>query len=285
MGVTDGIEVTTGPLGQGISNAVGLAIAQAHIAATFNKSDIELINNYTYCFLGDGCLQEGVASEACSLAGHLQLGRLIAVYDDNKITIDGDTAVSFTEDVEMRFKSYGWEVLHVENGDSDLEGIYNAIAEGKKNLSKPTLINLKTTIGFGSKLQGTHGVHGNALKPDDAQSIKKLFGFDPEKFFDVPQATTEVYGKITEKGGKANAEWDQLFKKYEEKYPEEAKDLQRRIKGDLPTGWEKVLPTYKPSDAAVASRKLSETVITKIAAAVPEFVSGVSLYSPQAHPR
>ena len=148
--------MTTGPLGQGISNAVGLAIAQAHIAATFNKSDIELINNYTYCFLGDGCLQEGVASEACSLAGHLQLGRLIAVYDDNKITIDGDTAVSFTEDVEMRFKSYGWEVLHVENGDSDLEGIANALEQGKKNLSQPTLIRLRTTIGFGSKLQGTH---------------------------------------------------------------------------------------------------------------------------------
>jgi len=274
LGVTDGIEVTTGPLGQGISNAVGLAIAQAHIAATFNKSDIELINNYTYCFLGDGCLQEGVASEACSLAGHLQLGRLIAVYDDNKITIDGDTAVSFTEDVEMRFKSYGWEVLHVENGDSDLEGIANALEQGKKNLSQPTLIRLRTTIGFGSKLQGTHGVHGNALKPDDAQQIKKLFGFDPEKFFEVPDATTEVYGKIAEKGAKVNQEWDSTFKQYEEKYPEEAKDLKRRIKGDLPEGWEKSLPTYKPSDAAVASRKLSETVITKIAGVVPEFISG-----------
>jgi len=274
VGITDGIEVTTGPLGQGISNAVGLAIAQAHFAATFNKPDIELINNYTYCFLGDGCLQEGVASEACSLAGHLQLGRLIAVYDDYKITIDGDTAVSFTEDVEMRFKSYGWQVLHVENGDSDLAAMYSAIEEGKKELNKPTIINLKTTIGFGSKLQGTHGVHGNALKPDDTQHIKSSFGFDPEKFFHVPSETTETYKKIAEKGAAANAEWDKLFDKYKQQYPQEYRDLQRRIDGKLPEGWESCLPVYKATDAAIASRKLSETAISKIADAVPEFICG-----------
>jgi len=274
LGVTDGIEVTTGPLGQGIANAVGLAIAEAHIAATFNKPDLEIIDNYTYCFLGDGCLQEGVASEACSLAGHLQLGKLIAVYDDNKITIDGDTAVSFTENVEMRFKAYGWQVLHVENGDSDLEAMYNAIAEAQKETTKPTLINLKTTIGFGSKLQGTHGVHGNALKPDDAAHIKTLFGFDPEQFFAVPQGTTDTYKAITERGQKANADWDKLFAQYKEKYPTEASELQRRIDGKLPDGWEKALPTYKPTDAAVASRKLSEIVITKLADVIPEFVCG-----------
>lgn len=274
VGVTDGIEVTTGPLGQGISNAVGLAIAQAHIAATFNKPDLELINNFTYCFLGDGCLQEGVASEACSLAGHLQLGRLIAVWDDNKITIDGDTAVSFTEDVEMRFKSYGWQVLHVDHGDSDLEGMYNAIAEAQKELSKPTLIRLRTTIGFGSKLQGTHGVHGNPLKPDDAQSIKKLFGFNPDEYFTVPEATTSTYSQIRERGDKLNQEWNKVYEEYKNKYPKEAEDLERRIRGDLPKNWENCLPTYKPDDPAVASRKLSETVISKIAEAVPEFVCG-----------
>lgn len=274
--VTDGIEVTTGPLGQGISNAVGLAIAEAHIAATFNKPDLELINNYTYCFLGDGCLQEGVASEACSLAGHLQLGRLIAVYDDNKITIDGDTAVSFTEDVEMRFKSYGWQVLHVENGDTDLEGMYNAIAEAQKETNKPTLIRLRTTIGFGSKLQGTHGVHGNPLKPDDAQAIKKLFGFNPDETFAIPEGTQSTYSQIREKGEKLNAEWNKLFEEYKSKYPKEFEDLQRRIDGKLPQGWEKALPVYKPDDPAVASRKLSETVISKIADAIPEFICGVS---------
>lgn len=275
-----GIEVTTGPLGQGISNAVGLAIAQAHIAATYNKPDLELIDNFTYCFLGDGCLQEGVASEACSLAGHLQLGKLIAIYDDNKITIDGDTAVSFTEDVEMRFKSYGWQVLHVDNGDSDLAGMYAAIEQGKQETTKPTLIRLRTTIGYGSKLQGTHGVHGNPLKPDDAQSIKKLFGFNPDETFVIPDATAQTWNKIKEQGQKYNQDWDKLFSSYKEKYPNEAADLERRIAGKLPDGWEKCLPVYKPTDAAVASRKLSETVIGKIADAVPEFICGVSNWTP-----
>ena len=259
----------------GISNAVGLAIAAAHIAATFNKPGLEIIDNYTFCFLGDGCLQEGIASEACSLAGHLQLGKLIAVWDDNHITIDGETAVSFTEDVEMRFRAYGWHVIHVENGNDDLSAMYNAIEEAKAETNKPTLIRLTTIIGFGSKLQGTHGVHGNPLKPDDAQAIKKLFGFDPEKFFDVPAATTETYGKIAEKGTKANQEWNKLFEQYKEKYPNEAKDLERRQAGKLPDGWESCLPVYKPTDSAVASRKLSETVLSKIADTVPEFICGV----------
>lgn len=187
--------MTTGPLGQGISSAVGLAIAQAHFAALFNKDGFDLINNYTYVFLGDGCLMEGISSEASSLAGHLQLGNLIAIWDDNRkrhagprvilvlifsadISIDGDTAVAFTENVEQRYLAYGWQVLHVDNGDrygtlhlygfrwsdpgsdSDIEAIYNAIVEARKEKSKPTLIRLRTTIGFGSKQQGTHGVHG-----------------------------------------------------------------------------------------------------------------------------
>ncbi|KAJ3525218.1 hypothetical protein NM688_g8436 [Phlebia brevispora] len=159
-GHTDGIEVTTGPLGQGFANGVGLGIAQAHMAAKYNKEGFDLINNYTYVFTGDGCLMEGVASEAASLAGHLQLGNLIYIYDDNHISIDGDTAVAFTENVEQRFLAYGWQVLHVDNGDSDLHAIYNAIAEARREKHKPTIIRLRTTIGFGSKQQGTHGVHG-----------------------------------------------------------------------------------------------------------------------------
>merc|ERR1712093_60929 len=275
VGVTDGIEVTTGPLGQGICDAVGLAMAEAHIAATFNKADHEpIVDNFTYAFMGDGCLQEGVASEACSLAGHLQLGKLIAVWDDNRITIDGDTAVSFTENVPMRFESYGWQVLHVENGDTDLKAMYDALEKAKAETSKPTLIRLRTTIGFGSKLQGTHGVHGNPLKADDTASIKQLFGFDPEKFFEVPSAAAEAFAKVAERGAEANAAWDKLFESYKSKYPTEAADLLRRIDGKLPDGWEKCLPSYKPTDPAVASRKLSETVITKIAAAVPEFICG-----------
>lgn len=178
----------------------------------------------------------------------------------------------------MRFKAYGWQVLHVDNGDTDLEGMYNAIQEGQKELNKPTLIRLRTTIGFGSKLQGTHGVHGNPLKPDDAQAIKKLFGFNPEETFAIPEGTTKTYSSIREKGEKLNSEWNKLYEEYKNKYPKEAEDLERRQKGELPKGWENCLPTYKPDDPAVASRKLSETVISKIAEAVPEFICGVSRF-------
>lgn len=273
-GVTDGIEVTTGPLGQGIANAVGLAIAQAHMGATFNKDGFELINNYTYCFLGDGCLQEGVSSEASSLAGHLKLGNLIAIYDDNKITIDGDTAVSFTEDVEARYKSYGWEVLHVERGDEDLASIESAIAQAKKSTDKPTMINLKTTIGFGSLKAGGHDVHGAPLKGDDIKQLKEKFGFNPEEKFAVADDVYKLYHDLSAKGAKTEAAWNDLFKKYGDKYPTEAAELQRRMEGRLPEGWEKALPTYTTSDAAVGSRKLSESTITKLAEVLPELIGG-----------
>ncbi|WVQ76847.1 transketolase [Cryptococcus sp. DSM 104548] len=274
VGVTPGIEVTTGPLGQGVSNAVGLAIAQAHMGAVFNKENFNLIDNYTYTFLGDGCLQEGVASEACSLAGHLKLGNLIAVYDDNKITIDGDTAVSFTENVEARFKSYGWNVLHVEKGDDDLAAIEAALVEAKKSKDAPTIINLKTTIGFGSLKAGGHDVHGAPLKKDDIAQLKKKFGFNPDETFEISKDTLEVYHKAAEAGAKAHEEWKALFKSYSEKYPKEAAELERRIEGRLPEGWEKALPTYTTADAAVGSRKLSETTISKLAEVLPELVGG-----------
>jgi len=274
LGVTDGIEVTTGPLGQGIANAVGLAIAQAHMGAVFNKDGFNLIDNYTYCFLGDGCLQEGVASEASSLAGHLKLANLVAIYDDNKITIDGDTAVSFTEDVEMRYKSYGWNVLHIEKGDDDFEAIANAITEAKKSTDKPTIINMKTTIGFGSLKQGGHDVHGAPLKKDDIEQLKKKFGFNPSESFVVPQETTDHYKELAAKGDKLEQEWNTLFKSYQEKYPKEASELTRRIEGRLPEGWEKALPTYTTSDAAVGSRKLSESTLNALAEVLPELIGG-----------
>ncbi|VBB75335.1 Putative transketolase : dihydroxyacetone synthase (DAS), formaldehyde tranketolase involved in methanol metabolism [Podospora comata] len=271
---TPGIEVTTGPLGQGISNAVGLAMAQAHTAAVFNKPGYDLVDNYTYAFLGDGCLMEGVSSEACSLAGHLQLGNLIAVWDDNHITIDGDTNQAFTEDVLKRYESYGWHTITVEDGDNDLEGILHAFKKAQEVKDKPTLIQLKTIIGFGSKQQGTHGVHGAPLKADDIKQLKEKFGFDPEKSFDVPQEVYDHCHKASNAGAAAEEEWNKLFAKYSEEYKGEAADLVRRQKGDLPEGWEKNLPVYTPADAAVASRKLSEIVINKIFDAVPELVGG-----------
>lgn len=271
---TPGIEVTTGPLGQGICNAVGLAIGQAHTAAVFNKPGFDLVDNYTYCFLGDGCLMEGVSSEACSLAGHLQLGNLIAVWDDNHISIDGDTNVAFTENVPQRYEAYGWQVLTVGDGDHDLDGIEAALKKAQETKDKPTLIQLRTTIGFGSLQQGTHGVHGSPLKADDIKQLKEKFGFNPDQSFVVPQEVYDLYGKHSSEGAAAEQEWNKLLEKYAQEYASEAADLKRRLTGDLPEGWEKALPVYSPSDSAVASRKLSETVLSKVESVIPELFGG-----------
>jgi len=271
---TEGIEVTTGPLGQGFANAVGLAMAERQTAGTFNKPGYELVNNYTYCFFGDGCAMEGIASEAASTAGHLQLGNLITFYDDNHISIDGDTKCAFTEDVTKRFEAYGWHVVWVKDGDNDLEGIEKAIKECQAVKDKPSMIRLTTTIGFGSKLQGTGGVHGNPLKEDDRAAVKEKFGFDPSKSFVVPQEVYDMYHKHADEGAAAEQEWNQLFEKYAAEYKTEAADLKRRLTGKLPENWQEKLPTYKASDPAIASRKLSETVLEKIYDVIPEFVSG-----------
>lgn len=217
---------------------------------------------------------EGVASEACSMAGHLQLGNLIAVWDDNHISIDGNTNVAFTEDVEKRYEAYGWHVVRVEDGDNDLDAIEAAIKACKEVKDKPSLIALRTTIGFGSKQQGTHGVHGSPLKADDIKQLKEKFGFNPEESFAVPQEVYDAYHKHAAEGAAAEEEWNKLLAKYAEAYPKEHADLTRRLTGDLPEGWEKNLPVYTPSDSAVASRKLSETVLSKIEAALPELLGG-----------
>ncbi|KAG6035327.1 hypothetical protein E4U19_004804 [Claviceps sp. Clav32 group G5] len=270
---TPGIEVTTGPLGQGVCNAVGLAMAQAHTAAIFNKPGFDVVDNYTYCFLGDGCLMEGISSEASSLAGHLQLGNLICIYDDNHISIDGDTNCAFTEDVVKRYESYNWHVVIVEDGDNDLAGMEAAIKKCQEVKDKPSLIKLKTTIGYGSLQEGTHGVHGSPLKADDIKQLKQKWNF-PQEPFHVPKEVYELYGKHSSEGAAYEEKWNQLMSKYAEKFPKEYEDLLRRQKGALPEGWEKNLPVYTPSDAAVASRKLSETVLSKIESAIPELFGG-----------
>ncbi|KAF8940792.1 Transketolase [Dissophora ornata] len=272
--ITVGIEVTTGPLGQGFGNAVGLAIGEAHMAATFNKPGFELFNNYTYVLLGDGCMQEGVASEAASLAGHLQLGKLIALYDDNHVSIDGDTAVSFTEDVAKRYEGYGWHVLVVKDGDSDLESIAHAIEEAKKVTDKPSLIKIYTTIGFGSLNQGTEKVHGSPLKADDIVQLKRAWGFNPDENFVVSQKIYDFYHAKAAGGAKANEEWNALFEKYSAAYPQLAADLKRRLDKKLPDGWAKELPRFTPADKPIATRKMSEAVLNKIAHILPELVVG-----------
>ncbi len=271
---TPGIEVTTGPLGQGFGNAVGLAIAEARTAAEFNKPGFELINNHTYVFMGDGCHMEGVSSEAASLAGHLQLGNLIAIYDDNGISIDGNTNCAFTEDVNKRMEAYGWHCVTVGDGDNDLESIEKAILECKKVTDKPSMIKLRTTIGFGSLIEGTGGVHGAPLKQDDITQVKKKFGFNPEETFAVPQEVYDQYHKKGAEGQKMEQEWNQLFEKYSKEHSSEAADLKRRLTGKLPEGWEKKLPVYSPDDKAIASRKLSETILQNIHEVIPELIGG-----------
>ncbi|KAH3680807.1 hypothetical protein WICMUC_000158 [Wickerhamomyces mucosus] len=270
----DGIDVTTGPLGQGISNAVGLAIAQKNFAARYNKPGFTLSDSFTYVVLGDGCLQEGVSSEASSLAGHLKLNNLIAFYDDNHITIDGDTNVSFTEDVNKRYEAYGWNVIHVQNGNTDLESIRNALEQAKKS-DKPTLIRLTTIIGYGSLQQGTHSVHGAPLKADDLKQLKSKLGFNPEEYFAVPQEVYDYYQKETLTPGELlNEEWNKLFESYSKEYPTEAGEISRRLKGEFPSDWVSKLPTYTPEDKALATRKLSELTLETIFDYLPELIGG-----------
>ncbi|KAG2188761.1 hypothetical protein INT44_003900 [Umbelopsis vinacea] len=284
-GHTSGIEVTTGPLGQGITNAVGLAIAEANLAATFNKPGYEVFGNYTYALMGDGCMQEGISSEACSLAGHLQLGKLIVLYDDNKITIDGDTAFSFTEDVSKRYEAYGWHVQSVDDGDENTSGIKQAVEAAQKVTDKPSLIKVRTTIGFGSKNQGKESVHGSPLDVEDIKSAKKRFGFDPEKKFSVSQEVYDYWHKFTDKGVKAEKEWNDLVAKYQKEFPEEGAELKRRLDGKLPKDWSKDLPRYTPSDKPIATRKNSEATLTKLVEVLPELIGGSADLTPSNNTR
>ena len=221
--------MTTGPLGQGIANAVGLAIAEKHLGATFNKPDFPVIDNFIYVFCGDGCLEEGISAEAASLAGHLGLGRLIVIYDDNKITIDGETKLAFTENVQQRFESYGWHTLKVADGNHDAKGIYEAVEKAKSVTDKPSIIIVSTIIGFGSTKQGTEHVHGSPLGNEEVANVKKKFGFDPTQSFVIPEEVQAVYSKKREEGKQLETEWNSLFAKYKEKYPELASELERKI--------------------------------------------------------
>jgi transketolase len=272
--MTVGIEVTTGPLGQGIANGVGLALAEAHLAARYNKPDCKLIDHYTYVILGDGCNMEGISGEACSLAGHWGLGKLIALYDDNHISIDGSTDLAFTEDVSKRFEAYGWHVQHVENGNTDLEAIAKAIAEAKAVTDKPSLIKITTTIGYGSPSKAnTAGVHGAALGGDEVEATRKNLGWDYEPFV-VPEEVYNHFRKAIDRGASLEAEWSQTWATYKTNYPSEAAELEMITSKQLPANWSDCLPTYTPEDKALASRKHSEICLNAIAKVLPQLLGG-----------
>ncbi|MBE9155806.1 transketolase [Nodosilinea sp. LEGE 06152] len=271
---TPGVEVTTGPLGQGIANAVGLAMAEAHLAAKFNKPDCTLVDHYTYVILGDGCNMEGVSGEACSLGGHLGLGKLIALYDDNHISIDGSTDISFTEDVAKRFEAYGWHVQHVENGNTDLDAIAKAIETAKSVTDRPSMIKVTTTIGYGSpNKQNTAGVHGAALGGDEIKLTRENLGWSQGEF-EVPEDALNHMRKAVERGANLQAEWEETLATYRSKYAAEAAEFDRMLAGKLPEGWADALPTYTPEDKALATRKNSEVTLNALAPAIPELIGG-----------
>jgi len=277
--VTPGVEVTTGPLGQGIANAVGLAVAEKHLAARYNKPDAKIVDHYTYCILGDGCNMEGISTEAASLAGHWGLGKLICLYDDNHISIDGHTDISFTEDVSARFAALGWHTIHVPDGNTDLDAIRKAIDEAKSVTDKPTLIKVTTLIGYGSpNKQNSHAVHGAALGASEVAATREnlKWEFAP---FEVPEAVYKTMDK-TASGAKVEAEWKASLAAYTAKYPAEGKEFTQLISEALPEGWEKALPIFTPEDKGDATRNHSQTMLNKLAPVLPGLVGGSADLAP-----
>ena len=271
---TDGVEVTTGPLGQGIAMAVGLAAAEKHLAAVYNKPGFEIVNHYTYALCGDGDLMEGISHEVASLAGTLGLGKLIFLYDDNLISLDGPTKWSYTEDVLKRFEAYHWHVQRVSDGN-DLNAIEAAIEAAKAETSRPSFIAVRTVIGYGSPRAGTNKVHGEAMGPDDTKATKKYFGFPEDQSFYVPEDALTNWRKAIDRGKGFEADWNKLFGAYAAQYPELAEQFNRTQKGVRKEGWEKAIPSF-PAGKPVATRNAGQTVMNAVAEVVPELFGGAA---------
>jgi transketolase len=273
-GETPGVEVTTGPLGQGFGMAVGMATAEKHLAAVYNRDSFNIVDHHTYVLCGDGDLMEGISHETASLAGTLGLGKLTVFYDDNLISLDGPTELSYTEDVTKRFEAYNWQVLSVADGN-DLAAIEDAIAMAHAETTKPTLIRVRTVIGYGSPKAGTNKVHGEALGVDAVKATKKNLGWPEDKTFYVPDEARANWDTIKPKGKKAHGDWDAFFAEYKKAYPEPAAEFERRVKAELAEGWEKKIPTFPP-DKPVATRNAGQIVMNAIEKAVPELFGGAA---------
>ncbi|HEY1649942.1 MAG TPA: transketolase [Terracidiphilus sp.] len=271
---TEGVEVTTGPLGQGIAMAVGMAIAEKHLAAVYNRPGFEIVDHHTYALCGDGDLMEGVSHETASLAGTLKLGKLTFIYDDNLISLDGPTALSFTEDVLKRFEAYHWHVQRVSDGN-DLDAIEAAIEAAKAETERPSLIAVRTVIGYGSPRAGTNKVHGEAMGAADVAATKKFFGFPEDQSFYVPEDALKNWRNAIDRGQNLEAEWNKLFDGYAAKYPELAAEFKRTQKNERRAGWEKALPSFPP-DKPIATRAAGSEVMNKIAEVVPELFGGAA---------
>ncbi|HUX27266.1 MAG TPA: transketolase [Terracidiphilus sp.] len=273
-GDTDGVEVTTGPLGQGIAMAVGMAIAEKHLAAVYNRPGFEVVDHHTFALLGDGDLMEGVSHEAASLAGTLGLGKLIFLYDDNLISLDGPTELSYTEDALERFEAYHWHVQRVADGN-DLNAIEAAIEAAKAETGKPSIIDVRTVIGYGSPKAGTNKVHGEALGAESVAATKKFFGFPEDQSFYVPEDALSNWRKAGERGAALEAEWKNLFDGYAAAFPELAAEFERTQKGALKAGWEKAIPSFPPTKPQ-ATRNAGGAIMNAIADEVPELFGGAA---------
>jgi transketolase len=280
-GYTPGVETTTGPLGQGVGNSVGMAVAEAHLAATFNRDAHAIVDHYTYFICSDGDLMEGISHEAASFAGHFKLGKLIGFYDDNRITIDGSTELTFSDDTAMRFKAYGWQVLHIEDVN-DLAAIDQAIADAKADPSRPTMVVTRTHIGYGSpKKQDTASAHGEPLGADEIVATKKALGWArPDESFWVPEDALANWRKARERGAAAHAEWTKRLDAYRTAFPKEAAELERRLEGRLPDGWQRAIPEFTKDNGAVASRAASNTVLNALVGVLPELMGGSADLTP-----
>jgi transketolase len=273
-GHTVGVEATTGPLGQGIGMAVGMAMAERHLAATYNKENLNIVDHHTFALCGDGDLMEGVAGEAISLAGHLQLNKLVVLYDSNDISLDGELSMSFSENIQKRFEAYGWNYLRVEDGNN-LEDLSQKIAQAKQSSDKPTLVEVKTVIGYGApNKSGKADVHGAPLGEDEMKLAKEYYEWTFDKDFHVPDEVYATFANATEElGGKAEAAWNDLFAQYEAQHPELAAQLQQAIRGDLPENFDADFPQYEVGKKQ-ASRASSGDMVNAIAKAVPSFFGG-----------
>ena len=275
-----GIETTTGPLGQGISNSVGLALAERMLAARFNQPGHQIVDHYTYTIASDGDMEEGVQSEAASIAGHLGLGRLIAFYDDNHISIEGDTALAFSEDVGKRYEAYGWHVQNL-GEDLELERVEEAIANAKDVVDQPSLIIIRTHIAPGSpNKQDTEAAHGSPLGEEEIKLTKEAYGWPSEEAFYVPQEALDHFRECLERGEEFESEWSERFDTYKKEFADQAREFERIMNRQLPKGWDKDVPKFKPEDGMIATRKASHTVIQWVAAQVPEFIGGSADLAP-----
>ena len=278
-GLTPGVEVTTGPLGQGFANGVGMAITEAHLAAEFNRPGMTVIDHFTYAIVTDGDLMEGVSSEAASLAGHLKLGKLIYLYDDNRISIDGSTDLAFTEDRAKRFEAYGWQVLHVANGN-DVEEIDTAITAAKSD-PRPSLIICRTHIGYGlPNRQDTSKAHGEPPGDEELNAAKKNLGWPIEPRFHIPDEVRKFFRQAEKAGPELERTWNGVVKTYLEQNPELGKELKRRLEGKLPKGWEDALPVFPADAKGLATRAASGQVINSLAARIPELIGGSADLAP-----